>query len=94
METVINFLTSANIMALATDPRVIFLTVVVFVAAVLMRWKFVLLLLFGVGGVLTIARYSHLVGGPLVLDRNLVLFAGGTFLVAVVLIYFLFIKGD
>ncbi|MBI5419595.1 MAG: hypothetical protein HZA60_05855 [Deltaproteobacteria bacterium] len=94
MKEIVDFLTSANIMDLATDPRVLFLTLVVVVAAVIMRWKFVLLLLFGVGGILAVVRYSRLGAGEAALDRHLVVFAGGAFLVVAVLIYFLFVKGD
>lgn len=94
MSEIIDFLTSAKIMDLATDPRVLFLTAVLVIVAVIMRWKFVLLLLFGVGGSLAVVRYSRLGEGAGVLDRNLIVFVGGAVLVVAVLIYFLFIRGD
>lgn len=95
MTEIIDFLTSANITELATDPRVLVLTAVIFVAAILMRSKFILLLLFGAGGVLAVIRYSNVgstAGGPL--DKQMLIFVGGILVVAVLLIYFLFIQGD
>jgi hypothetical protein len=94
MRGFVDFLTSAKIMDLATDPRVLFLFVVVFVIAVLMRWKLVLLLLFAIGGVLAVVRYTHPAAGGGAVDQQMLIFVGGILAVAVVLIYFLFIKGD
>ncbi len=94
MKGIVDFLTSAKIMELATDPRVLFLVAVVFVIAVLMRWKLVLLLLFAIGGILAVVRYTSPGVGGGVVDRQMLLFVGGILAVAVVLIYFLFIKGD
>jgi len=94
MREIVDFLTSGKIMDLATDPRVLFLVAVVFVIAVLMRWKLILLLLFAVGGVLAVVSYTNPAAGGGVVDRQMLLFVGGVLAVAVVLIYFLFIKGD
>lgn len=80
-------------MELAADPRVLFAAAVVFVLAALFRWKYVLLFLFGVGGILTVIRYTH-TGKGAAIDDNLITFSVGTLAVAVVLIYFLFIRGD
>ncbi|MBI5577505.1 MAG: hypothetical protein HY896_14230 [Deltaproteobacteria bacterium] len=94
MGELLDFLTSAKLMDLATDPRVLFLAAVVFIAAVLLRSKFVLLLLFAVGGVLAVIRYSNLDSGAAVMDKQMLTVVGGILAVAVVLIYFLFIRGD
>jgi len=94
MKEIVDFLTSAKLMELATDPRVLFLTAVVFVIAVLLRWKIVLLLLFGVGAILAVVRYTNPTAGGGAVDQQMLLFVGGILAVAVVLIYFLFIKGD
>lgn len=94
MSDIIDFLISAKLTELATDPRVLFITGVIFVAAILMRSKFVLLLLFGVGGVLAVVRYANLDAGGSPMDKQMLVFVGGIFGVAVVLIYFLFIRGD
>ncbi len=94
MQGFVNFLTSAKIMDLATDPRVLLLIAMVFVIAVLMRWKLVLLLLFAVGGIFAVVRYTHPAAGGGAVDRQMLFFIGGILAVAVVLIYFLFIKGD
>ncbi|HEY7586378.1 MAG TPA: hypothetical protein VH866_07710 [Candidatus Deferrimicrobiaceae bacterium] len=94
MKVIVDFLTSAQIMELATDPRVLFLAAVVFVIAALFRWKLILLLMFAIGGVLAVVRYTSPSAGGGVVDKELLIFVGGILAVAVVLIYFLFIKGD
>lgn len=95
MEQVLEFLTSKSLAEMAADPRVLFGTAVLFVIAVLLRWKYVLLFLFAVGATMIVLRYA---GGGVsddtIIDRNMVLFIGGTLVIAVVLIYFLFIRGD
>jgi len=93
VEQILEFLNSASIMDLAADPRVLFASAAVFVLAVLFRWKYVLLFLFGIGGTLAVVRYTHARGGASI-DDNMVVFSAGTLAVAVVLIYFLFIRGD
>ncbi len=94
MKEIIDFLASANAMELATDPRALFLAAVIFIAAIWMRSKFVLLLLFGVGGVLAVIRYTNLDSGAATMDKQMLILVGGILAVAVVLIYFLFIRGD
>jgi hypothetical protein len=94
MKEIVDFLTSAKIMDLATDPLVLFLVAVVFVIGALMRWKLVLLLLFAVGGILAVVRFTHPGTGGGAADLKMLMFVGGILAVAVVLIYFLFIKGD
>jgi len=94
MKEIIDFLTTARIMDLAGDPRVLFLFAVVFVLALLFRWKYTALLLLGISGTVAVIRYTNASGGDLSLDKNLISFAGGILVVAVVLIYFLFIRGD
>ena len=78
---------------MAADPRVLFGTAVVFVFAVLFRWKYVLLFLFAVGATMAVLRYTAGGGGSeIIVDQNLMLFAGGTIVIGVVIIYFLFIR--
>ena len=93
MDQIIGFLTSKSLAEMAADPRVLFGTAVVFVLAVLFRWKYVLLFLFAIGATITVLRYTS--GGgtsEIIVDRNLMLFIGGTIVIAVVLIYFAFIR--
>ena len=93
MDQIIGFLTSKSLAEMAADPRVLFGTAVVFVLAVLFRWKYVLLFLFAIGATITVLRYTS--GGgtsDLIVDRNLMLFIGGTIVIAIVLIYFVFIR--
>jgi hypothetical protein len=94
MQKILDTLTNASIMELAEDPRVLFAAAVIFVLALLFRWKYILLFLVGVGGTVAVIRYTNATGGDVSLDKNLLAFAGGTLVVAVVLIYFLFIRGD
>ena len=94
MREVVDFLTSAKISELAADPKVLFLVLVLVVVAVLMRWKLVLLLLFAIGGVLAVLHYTSPAIGGGGIDTQMGLFVGGIMAVAVILIYFLFIKGD
>ena len=93
MDQILDFFTSKSLVEMASDPRVLFGTAVVFVLAVLFRWKYVLLFLFAVGATMTVLKYTG--GGgtsEIVVDRGMVLFIGGTIVIAIVLIYFLFIR--
>ncbi|HEX7522883.1 MAG TPA: hypothetical protein VF357_01675 [Candidatus Deferrimicrobium sp.] len=93
MDQIIDFLTSKTLAEMASDPRVLFGTVVLFVLAVLFRWKYVLLVLFAIGATMTVLRYTSGGGSSeLVVDRSMMLFIGGTIVIALVLIYFLFIR--
>lgn len=93
MDQIIDFLTNKNLVEMAADPRVLFGTAVVFVLAILFRWKYVLLFLFAIGATMTVLRYTG--GGgtsDTIVDQNMMLFIGGTIVIAIVLIYFLFIR--
>ena len=93
MDQIIDFLTSKTLAEMAADPRVLFGTVVIFVLAVLFRWKYVLLFLFAIGATMAVLRYTS--GGgtsEIIADRNMMLFIAGTIVIAVVLIYYLFIR--
>ncbi len=93
MDQVIEFLTSKSLAEMAADPRVLFGTVVVFVLAVLFRWKYVLLFLFAIGATMAVLRYTAGGGSSeTIVDQNILLFVGGTIVIAVVLIYFVFIR--
>lgn len=93
MDQIIEFLTSKTLAEMAADPRVLFATGVIFVLAVLFRWKYVLLFLFAIGATMTVLRYTG--GGgtsETIVDRSMLLFIGGTIVIAIVLIYFVFIR--
>jgi len=93
VDQIIEFLTSKSFEEMAADPRVLFGTVVVFVLAVMFRWKYVLLFLFAIGATMTVLRYTGGGGSSeMIVDRSMMLFVGGTIVIAVVLIYFLFIR--
>ena len=93
MDQIIDFLTSKSLAEMAADPRVLFGTAVIFVLAVLFRWKYVLLFLFAIGATMAVLRYTGEGGSSeIVVDRSMMLFIGGTIVIAIVLIYFLFIR--
>jgi len=93
VDQIIDFLTSKSLAEMAADPRILFGTAVVFVLAVLFRWKYVLLFLFAIGATMTVLRYTGGGGAAeTIVDRNMMLFIGGTVVIAVVLIYFIFIR--
>lgn len=93
VDQIIEFFTSKSLTEMAADPRVLFVTVAVFVLAVLFRWKYVLLFLFAVGATMTVLRYTGGGGASeTIVDRNMILFIGGTIVIAIVLIYFIFIR--
>ena len=93
MDQIVEFLTSKSLVEMAADPRVLFATAVVFVLAVLFRWKYVLLFLFAIGATMTVLRYTGGGGASeTIVDRNMILFIGGTIVIAIVLIYFIFIR--
>ena len=93
MDQIIEFLASKTLAEMAADPRVLFGTVVIFVLAVMFRWKYVLLFLFAIGATMTVLRYTSGGGASeTIVDRNMMLFIGGTIVIAVILIYFVFIR--
>jgi hypothetical protein len=93
VDQIIDFLTGKNLAEMAADSRVLFGAAVLFVLAVLFRWKYVLLFLFAIGATMTVLKFTG--GGEssdIIVDRSMMLFIGGTIVIAVVLIYFLFIR--
>ncbi len=93
MDRIIEFLTNKSLMEMSADPRVLFVAAVIFVLAVLFRRKYVLLILFAIGATVSVLRYTGGGGASeTVVDRNLILFIGGTVAIAIVLIYFAFIR--
>lgn len=94
MDAVLKFLEKADTTQLASDPRALAVAGIILVVAIIFRWKSVLLLLFAVGGTMAVMRYSRIAETQGGFDKSLVIFVVGSVLVGVVLIYFLFIKGD
>ena len=93
MDQIIEFFTSKSIAQMAADPRVLFVVAAVFVLAILFRWKHVLLFLFAIGATMIVLRFTGGEGSSdIVVDRSMMLFVGGTIVIAIILIYFLFIR--
>ena len=94
MRAFIDFLVNAQVMDFITDPRVLFITGALFLVSLFLKWRIVGITIFTVAALVTVARYSRLAEGRTSMDQNLLVFAIGSFLVIVVVIYFLFIRGD
>jgi len=90
----VDFLVNAHIMDFLTDPRVLFVAGALFLVSLFLKWRIVGITIFTVAALVTVARYSRLGEGKTSMDQNLLVFAIGTFLVIVIVIYFLFIRGD
>jgi hypothetical protein len=91
---ILDSLTNANIMELATDKRVLFVAGALFVLSLLFRWKVLTLFLFAIGATIGVIRYANLGEGPAAIDRGLITFGLGTVVLAGIIIYFLFIRSD
>jgi len=94
LNEILDYLTNAKIMELANDGRVLFGAGVLLILSLIFRWKYLLALLFGLGGTMIVIRYANLGEGEAAIDQNLVTFGLGAALVAAILIYFLFISSD
>ena len=78
MDQILDFFTSKSVAEMAADPRVLFGTAVVFVLAVLFRWKYVLLFLFAIGATMTVLKYTGGGGSSeIVVDRSMKITARG-----------------
>ena len=94
MRVIIDYLVQAQVMDFITDPRVLFVAGALFLVSLFLRWRIVGITIFTVAALVTVARYSRLAEGRTSMDTNLLVFAIGSFLVIVIVIYFLFIRGD
>ena len=94
MREIIDFLINVQVIEFLTDPRVIFAAGALFLLSLVMKWRVVGLGIFAVAALVAVARYSKLAEGKTDMNTNLLVFAIGSFLVIVVVIYFLFIRGD
>ena len=94
MSGIIDFLVQAHVMDFLTDPRVIFAAAVLFIASLFFKWRILGLTIFAVAALVAVAHYSRLTEGKAAMDRDLLFFSVGSFVVIVVVIYFLFIRGD
>ncbi len=94
MRGFIDFLINVQVIEFLTDPRVIFAAGVLFLLSLVMKWRIVALSIFAVAALVAVGHYSQLSEGKTDMNTNLLVFAIGSFLVIVVVIYFLFIRGD
>ncbi|MGB3400689.1 MAG: hypothetical protein WBA34_11045 [Candidatus Deferrimicrobiaceae bacterium] len=94
MREIIDFLIHAQVVEFLTDPRVMIAAGALFLLSIALKWRVVALTLFAMAALVAVARYSKLAEGKAAMDTNMLVFAIGSFLVIVVVIYFLFIRGD
>ena len=94
MSGIIDFLVNAQVMDFLTDPRVIFAAAALFIVSLFFKWRVFALTLFAVAALVAVAQYSRVAEGQATMDRNLLFFSIGSFVVIVIVIYFLFIRGD
>jgi hypothetical protein len=94
MNAFIESLSTPNLMAMAKHPMALTAVGIMIVLSILFRWKMILLLLFGVGAFMAIVRYTNMNSTSAPIGNDLAIFGGGSAVVAIIIIYFLFIKGD
>ncbi len=94
MSGIIDFLVNAQVLDFLTDPRVVFAAAALFIVSLFFKWRVLALTLFAVAALVAVATYSRVAEGQAAMDRNLLVFSVGSFVVIVVVIYFLFIRGD
>lgn len=94
MNAFIESLSTPNLLAMAKHPMALTAVGIMIVLSILFRWKMILLLLFSVGAIMAIVRYTNISSTAEPVGNDLAIFGGGTAFVALVIIYFLFIKGD
>ncbi|HEU5361478.1 MAG TPA: hypothetical protein VFU42_10025 [Candidatus Deferrimicrobiaceae bacterium] len=94
MRAILDFLVETRILEIAVDPRVVFAAAALFLFSLFMKWRIVALSIFAAGALLAVARYSQVIEGKAALGGNMLVFILGTLVVSVILIYFLFIRGD
>ena len=94
MSGIIDFLVNAQVMDFLADVRVIFAAAALFLVSLFFKWRILALTLFAVAALVAVAQYSRVVEGQATMDQNLLFFSIGSFVVIVIVIYFLFIRGD
>lgn len=94
MEMLIAYVTSKNFMAFASDTRVILALAIVFIMAILFRWKWVLVFLLLGGGMMAIIRYTSFQPIDGSVDPTLLGFILSSILITVAIIYLVFIRSD
>ncbi len=94
MRSLVDFLVNSDLMSLAADPRVIFAAAALFVVAIIFKWKSVMLLIFAMAAIIAVLHYSKVAEGQVEIGQNLYIFAGGILAIGIILIYFLFMRGD
>lgn len=93
-ETIREYLSSQNFFQFVSDPLVILALISISILAVIFRWKWVLVTLLLGGGSLAIIRYTNFSPVDGSVDPTLVTFIAGSVVIAVAIIYLIFIRSD
>ncbi len=94
MDAMIRFLQDLDTGKIASDPMLLAIVGALVVAAVIFRWKSILLLVFGIAATMAVVHYSRITTTPGGFDKSFLIFVVGCVAVGVILVYFLFIRGD
>ena len=94
MGDLIDFLVHARVVEIAFQPWVMVAAAGLFLLSVILRWRIVALTIFAAAALIAVAGRAKVLEGKAVMDQNMLVFAVGSLLVIVVVIYFLFIRGD
>lgn len=94
MDKVLDFLGNLQLIELSKDPKVLLAAGAVFLLALLMRWKFVALFIFGLAAIAVVFRYYGGGGDATTSLGHVILFLGSLVAVGFVLIYLIFIRGE
>lgn len=96
MSGIVDFFVNADIMELASQPKVIAVVAVMFIAGLFLRWKS---LCVGIGAgslLIVLMKYTNISGssisGDSGMDQNMIAFIGGLIVIMGGAIYFLFIR--
>ncbi len=94
LEIAAAYLSSESFFQFASDPLVFIGIIILFVLAVIFRWKWVLVILLFCGGSLAIIRYTNFKPVDGSVDPTLVSFVVGSVVITVAIIYLVFIRSD
>jgi hypothetical protein len=94
LEIINIYLSSQNFSQLAYNPKVIITILVIFLFAVIFRWKWVLVILLLSGGSLAIIRYTNFKPVDGSVDPTLISFVASSVIITIAIIYLVFIRSD
>lgn len=94
LEIINSYLSSQNFFQLAYNPKVFIVILVIFLFAVIFRWKWVLVILLLSGGSLAIIRHTNFKPVDGSVDPTLISFVASSVVITIAIIYLVFIRSD